>query len=155
MVNLCCTDLQLFDKSKQKCSIFHIPAEMHHAVGTPTTYKNISTVRQYLNEEKQHNSNERGWFIGDFEPSILKTSEFEVGFLHHKKGEIWPALYHQHMREINLLTKGAMRICGQEIVAGDIFVIEKNEIADPIFHEDCEIVCVKIPSIVGDKVEVL
>ena len=122
----------------------------------PTTYKNISNVRQHTDMKKSNITlMKRGWFIGDFEPSILKTSEFEVGFLHHKKGEIWPAHYHQHMREINLLTKGAMRICGQDIVAGDIFVIEKNEIADPIFYEDCEIVCVKIPSIVGDKVEVL
>ena len=41
------------------------------------------------------------------------------------------------------------------IEPGDIFVLEPKEIADPIFHEDCKIVCVKKPSIIGDKFEVL
>ena len=36
----------------------------------------------------------------------------------------------------------------------DIFVLEPKEIAKPVFLEDCEILCIKIPSIVGDKVEV-
>jgi len=29
----------------------------------------------------------RGWFIGNFEPSVLKTKKFEVGILSHKKNE--------------------------------------------------------------------
>ena len=36
----------------------------------------------------------RGWFIGDFEPSVLKTKDFEVGVLVHPKGEKWPAHFH-------------------------------------------------------------
>ena len=36
---------------------------------------------------KKINDMWRGWFIGDFEPSVLKTKEFEVGVLTHKKGE--------------------------------------------------------------------
>ena len=31
----------------------------------------------------------RGWVIGDFEPSILKTKDFEVAVLTHKQGEQW------------------------------------------------------------------
>jgi len=37
----------------------------------------------------------RGWFIGDFENSVLRTKDFEVGLLTHKKGEVWPAHYHK------------------------------------------------------------
>ena len=37
----------------------------------------------------------RGWVIGDFEPSLLKTKDFEVGILTHLKGEQWPAHYHK------------------------------------------------------------
>jgi hypothetical protein len=37
----------------------------------------------------------RGWFIGDFEPSVLKTKNFEVGVLIHKKGELWPKHFHK------------------------------------------------------------
>ena len=40
-------------------------------------------------------------------------------------------------------------------VSGDIFLIEKYEIADPEFLEDCKVLCVKRPSIIGDKYEVL
>lgn len=93
----------------------------------------------------------RGWFIGNFDPSLYKTEEFEVGVLKHLKGEKWPAHYHKLATEYNVLLSGSMFVCGQELVAGDVFVIEPNEVADPIFHEDCTIVCVKIPGKPKDK----
>ena len=96
----------------------------------------------------------RGWFIGDFEPSALRTKDFEVGILGHKKGEDWPAHIHEHCTEYNVLLQGKMTIQNQELNAGDIFVIEKNEVADPIFHEDCKVVVIKTPSIPQDKIEV-
>jgi len=92
----------------------------------------------------------RGWIIGDFDPSLVKTKDFEVGILTHKKGEQWPAHYHT-TPEYNVLISGSMFVCGVELVAGDTFIIESNEVADPIFHEDCTIVCVKIPSNPKDK----
>ena len=97
----------------------------------------------------------RGWFIGDFDPAVLKTKDFEVALLKHKKGEVWPRHYHIIATEYNVLITGSMTICGEEILPGDIFVLEPNEIADPVFHEDCTLICVKTPSIIGDKYEVL
>ncbi len=97
----------------------------------------------------------RGWMIGDFQPSIFKTDSFEVGYLSHKKGENWPKHYHSIATEYNLLVKGSMKVCGKKIKPGQIFIIEPNEIADPIFYEDCEIVCIKTPSLPMDKYEVL
>ncbi len=97
----------------------------------------------------------RGWFIGDFEPSVLKTKEFEVGILFHKKGESWPKHYHSIATEYNVLLSGRMTINGHEITPGIIFVLEQNEIAEPTFHEDCEVLCVKVPSVIGDKYEVV
>jgi mannose-6-phosphate isomerase-like protein (cupin superfamily) len=96
----------------------------------------------------------RGWFIGNFEPSVLKTNDFEVGILFHPKGEKWPKHYHEHTVEINVLLSGKMIINNKHLSSGDIFLIEKNEIADPEFLEDCTIVCVKTPSNPGDKIEV-
>lgn len=87
----------------------------------------------------------RGWFIGNFEPSIYKTTHLEVGILTHRKGEQWAAHYHKLGTEYNVLVSGSMKVCDTELTAGDIFVIEPYEIADPIFHEDCTIVCVKLP----------
>jgi len=93
----------------------------------------------------------RGWFIGNFEPSLLKTKDFEVGILTHKKGEEWPKHYHKIATEYTVLISGSMTICGELIEPGTIFILEPDEIADPIFHEDCTVVVVKTPSVIGDK----
>ena len=100
------------------------------------------------------NSMHRGWFIGNFEPSVLKTSGFEVGILTHKKGESWPTHYHKVATEYNCLVSGKMTIQNQLIEPGTIFVIEPEEIADPVFLEDCIVVVVKTPSCPGDKYEI-
>lgn len=105
---------------------------------------NISKIDDYL----------RGWFIGDFSPSVLKTTEFEVGLIRHTKGEMWPAHYHKESIEYNVLVTGKMVVKGKELNSGDVFVFDKGEIADPVFLEDCTVVCVKVPSIPSDKFEV-
>lgn len=96
----------------------------------------------------------RGWFVGNFEPSVLKTDVFEVGILSHKKGEQWPKHIHKIATEYNVLIKGRMTICGETIEPGTIFTIEPFEIADPVFLEDCTVVVVKTPSVKGDKYNV-
>ena len=55
----------------------------------------------------------RGWFIGDFEPSILRTKDFEAGIVYHKKGELWPAHYHAIATEYNVLVSGKVSICNE------------------------------------------
>ena len=62
----------------------------------------------------------RGWLIGDFEPSALKTKDFEVGVLTHLKDEQWPAHYHPLGTEYNVLLEGSMKVCGKELSKGDI-----------------------------------
>jgi quercetin dioxygenase-like cupin family protein len=97
----------------------------------------------------------RGWFIGNFEPSLLKTDQFEVSLLNHTRGEQWAKHYHAVATEYNVLIKGHMKINGVEMTAGDVFVLEPGEVAEPEFLEDCQLVCVKTPSLPGDKYEVL
>lgn len=93
----------------------------------------------------------RGWFIGDFDPSILKTKDFEVGVAHHKAGDLWPAHYHNIAEEINYLIRGKIKIKDTTVNAGEIFHIHRNEITACEFLEDCEILIIKIPSVKGDK----
>jgi len=95
-----------------------------------------------------------GWFIGNFEPTILRTEQFEVSFKVHPKGQIWDIHYHTHVTEINYVVRGKMIIQGKELIAGDIFTLYPYEIADPIFLEDTEIICVKTPS-KNDKISVV
>jgi len=92
-----------------------------------------------------------GWFVGNFEPTAFKTDMFEVSYKKHFKGEYWDTHYHHTVKEINLLIRGKIIIQGREINSGDIFIINPYEVSNPIFLEDCEIICVKTPSI-NDKI---
>lgn len=97
------------------------------------------------------NAMHRGWYAGAFEPTAYHTNLFEVGVLTHKAGEHWPAHYHKESVEINYLLEGKMTLNGKSLVAPVIFVLDKNEIADPTFITDCKIVVIKTPSVPGDK----
>jgi len=92
-----------------------------------------------------------GWFLGAFEPSVFKTDLVEVCYKKHYKNEIWPKHYHKIATEINYIINGCMSIQGIQLNKGDIFTIYPNEIADPIFLDNCELIVVKIPSVKGDK----
>ncbi len=105
---------------------------------------NITNIKDYI----------RGWFIGDFEPTVLRTKDFEVGVLTHYKDEHWPSHYHKDSVEYNVLVSGKMIVQGKELNSGDVFIFNKGEIADPVFLEDCKVVCVKVPSLPHDKFEV-
>jgi len=91
----------------------------------------------------------RGWFVGNFEPTIFSTKDFEVGILHHSKGKM-PAHYHTSI-ELNYLISGEMTIHGKKLMPGDIFIIEPYEVVDPVIVKDCTLVVVKTPSMPGDK----
>ena len=93
----------------------------------------------------------RGYFIGDFEPTAYRTKAFEVSLMIHKQGEQWDAHYHTDSDEINYLMEGRMTINGELLEAPTIFVIEKEEVADPEFLTDCKLIVVKTPSAPGDK----
>ena len=47
------------------------------------------------------NNMKKGWFIGDFEPSILKTNNVEVAVKHYLRDEEESAHYHKVSKEIN------------------------------------------------------
>jgi hypothetical protein len=94
-----------------------------------------------------------GWFIGDFDPSVFKTDAFEVSYKKHYKNENWPRHHHKISTEINFLIRGKMTINDVTVVAGEIFLIEKNESVKPIFLEDCELIVVKVPGAKNDKYE--
>ena len=94
----------------------------------------------------------RGWFIGDFEPSILRTKTWEMALLKHSKNEKWDFHYHAQADEVNVLLSGRMMLNGHEIRSRNMFTIPKKQIACPLFLEDCMILCIKTPSVIGDKI---
>ena len=92
-----------------------------------------------------------GWFVGDFEPTSFRTSDFEACYRVHPAGEHWPSHYHKIATEVNLLISGRMRLGGALLTRGDIFILEPGDIADPVFEEDCAVICLKRPSAKEDK----
>ena len=127
--------------------------EKYHSTGTPDCYfKYLRYVNKMNINTYKMEDMFRGWFIGDFEPSVIKTTGFEVGYLFHKKGEKWQTHYHNNVIEVNLLIEGKMILNDLELNKNDIFVIDKKVLACPVFLEDCFIICIKIPHIVGDKI---
>jgi quercetin dioxygenase-like cupin family protein len=93
----------------------------------------------------------KGWFVGNFEPSVFQTSLFEVGTTFHPKGSEWDIHYHKKGTEITWLIKGKIKIQDKILETGDIFVIYPWEIANPEFLEDSEVLVIKTPSDVKDK----
>lgn len=96
-----------------------------------------------------------GWFIGNFEPSVVKTQAVEIGFQHHKKGSPVVLHYQRICTEYNLITKGKLIANGKSYNDGDIFVFAPYVICEVEFLEDTDIVVVKMPSVgPEDKISV-
>ena len=86
----------------------------------------------------------------EFKPSFLKTQLYEIEILKYNSGEKHIFHYHKISTEINLLLKGKMKINGCNIYTTQLFIYEPKQISCHEFLEDCEILCIKIPSINDD-----
>jgi len=137
-----------------KIGYHKLPDNEHfYPVGEPIDYFHyLKTVEQWSFVRNNLSDMTRGWFIGDFIPSVLQTKDFEVGFLSHKKDETWPVHIHEHSTEINVLISGSMKINEDLIKPKEIFIFYPGMIAAPKFLENCEILCVKFPSLPRDKI---
>lgn len=93
----------------------------------------------------------KGWFVGDFEPTAFKTKNFEVGYHIYKKGQKWDKHYHKLTTEINYIIRGKMKIHGELLEEGDVFIIHPNEVVDPEYLTDCELIITRDGSFKNDK----
>ncbi|MCA8941018.1 MAG: hypothetical protein KDB80_00545 [Planctomycetes bacterium] len=92
-----------------------------------------------------------GWFIGDFEPSVMQTKDFAVGWRQHAKGEPIEPYFHVLAPEVNVIVRGRVRVNDQELAVGDIFLVHPKEVCRIEFLEDTDLVVVKWPSVPGDE----
>ena len=93
----------------------------------------------------------RGWIIGDFEPTILRTANFEVCVTFHVKDEPTVRHYHSASKEYNVVLDGQIEVGGKTLAKGDIFVYEENEVSDVQFRADTSLLVVRVPSLPRDK----
>ena len=94
----------------------------------------------------------KGWFVGNFEPTLLKTNDVEVAVKSYKKGDYEETHYHKIATEIPVIISGRVKMNGIEYKAGDIVVMEPNEATDFECLEDgTKNVVVKYPGANNDK----
>ena len=96
------------------------------------------------------NEFECGWFIGNFPKAILQTDQFEIALISCDVG-IHPTHYHKIATEYNVLIEGKLRIGDRIINPGDLYVINSGEVTEQEILELSKILCVKTPSVIGDK----
>lgn len=93
----------------------------------------------------------KGWFVGDFSPTIIKTQAVEVGVKQYHKNDYEEAHHHKIATEITVIISGKVRMNGDIYEAGDIVVIEPGEATDFEVLEDVTTVVVKYPGAQNDK----
>ena len=99
----------------------------------------------------QLNQMTKGWFVGDFVPTIIPTQDVEIAIKHYKKGDFEERHHHKIATELTAIISGAVRMNGQEFIAGDIVLIEPGESTDFEVLEDCVSTVVKYPGAKNDK----
>ena len=92
-----------------------------------------------------------GWIVGNFEPTLLKTPDFEVGHHLYKKGFVAVPHIHKIATEYNYVVSGSLIATGKKLGAGDIFIYDPGEVADVVILEDTNLIIIKVPSLPGDK----
>ncbi len=93
----------------------------------------------------------KGWFVGNFNPTLLASDAVEVAVKHYKAGESESAHLHKVATELTLIVSGRVRMSGEEVGAGEIIKIEPGQATDFEPLTDVTTVVVKMPCVQGDK----
>ena len=91
------------------------------------------------------------WFIGYFEPSLLKTNDVEVAVKRYRKGDCEGVHFHKIATEYTVVLGGVVRMFEREFTDGDIIVAEPGDITSFECLSDATTVVVKIPGANHDK----
>ena len=93
----------------------------------------------------------KGWFIGNFNPSIYKTNKVEVAIKKYKTGDYEDSHYHKIAKEITVIITGKVEMNKEKYKEGDIIIIEPYETVDFYAVTDVITAVVKIPGVNNDK----
>lgn len=102
-------------------------------------------------KEATINSMTKGWFVGNFTPTLYQTTDCEVAYKTYKKGDQEEAHFHKIATEITLVTKGRVKMFDKEYGEGDIIIVEPGDATSFEALEDAANVVVKIPGANNDK----
>ena len=93
----------------------------------------------------------KGWFIGNFNPSLFKTNDVEVAVKSYKAGDHEDKHYHKIATEYTVIIDGEVEMNGVRYKKNDIIVMEPGDATDFKAITDSTNVVVKIPGANNDK----
>jgi hypothetical protein len=93
----------------------------------------------------------KGWFVGNFEPTLYHTNDVEVAIKNYKTNDYEEWHYHKIATEITVILEGKVSMNGIQYVSGDIIVLDPSEGTDFRALTDVTTVVVKIPGANDDK----
>lgn len=93
----------------------------------------------------------RGWFVGNFEPTLYKTNDCEVAVKSYLAGDYEKKHYHKIATEITVIVKGKVKMFERTFSEGDIIIVEPGDITDFMALTDVTNVVVKLPGTNDDK----
>ena len=97
------------------------------------------------------NNMTKGWFIGNFNPSLFQTNDVEVAVKRYKAGDHEDAHFHKIATEYTVIIDGEVEMNGVRYGKDDIIVMEPGETTDFTAITDSVNVVVKIPGANNDK----
>jgi hypothetical protein len=95
----------------------------------------------------------KGWFIGNFEPSLFKTNDVEVGVKKYLAGEYENKHYHKIATEFTVIVSGIVEMNGILFKENDIIKIKPGVKTNFKAISDVVTVVVKLPGSNDDKYE--
>ena len=93
----------------------------------------------------------KGWFVGNFEPTLIASDGVEVAIKHYKAGDHETAHHHKIATELTAVVSGRVRMSGEEIGPGEIVKIHPGQSTDFTALTEAVTVVVKMPCVAGDK----
>lgn len=93
----------------------------------------------------------KGWFVGNFTPTVLSTNDVEVAVKKYKAGDYESSHYHKIATEITVITDGQVKMNGMVYSSGAIIIIEPKQATDFLALTDVTTTVVKYPGANNDK----
>lgn len=93
----------------------------------------------------------KGWFIGNFEPTLYQTNDVEVAVKHYAAGDCESTHYHKIATEFTVIISGKVRMGESIYETGDIIVMEPGDATDFEAMTEAVNVVVKLPGANNDK----
>lgn len=93
----------------------------------------------------------KGWFIGNFFPSMDPRDDFEIAVKRYKAGEKEGSHVHKVATEYTVVLNGTVKFNCETVHDGNIVVVSPGEYIKFEALTDVDTVVVKTPCVKGDK----